>query len=197
MEKIFEKIVCILEENGCISNEDREVYIYALQTVLAYGISIGLSAIIGIAMKMPIYCALFLIAFIVLRQNAGGYHTSGWIQCYFLSCTTLLITLLWIRTTVTNQTIITFVITLIMYLFIIVCAPLEDENRPLDIDEKRIIGRRARKIATMEMLLGLVIFLIDKKSAYAIWCAIIWSGTGFGAWYVKRNRNKGKKHENV
>lgn len=190
MDKFFEKIVCILEENECILNEDREVYIYVLQTVWAYGISIGLSAIIGFSMKMPVYCAIFLIAFMVLRQNAGGYHTSGWIKCCFLSCITLQITLMWIRDTLQNQADVIFVLALIMYLLIIVCAPLDDENRPLDNHEKKMIGKRARKIATIEILLGAIIFVADKKSAYAIWYAIIWTGVGFGAWFVKKAGKK-------
>lgn len=195
MDKFFWKIVCILEENNCIEKEDKEAYVYALKTFLIYISNVLLSLIIGFALKVPEYCAVFLVAFILLRQDAGGYHAPGWILCYFLSCTTLILSLLWIKISVQNKLFITVVSALVSYVLIMKYAPLEDDNRPLDDVEKKVIRRRARYIVTLEMVSGAVLFVVNEKIAYGIWSAVVWCGVGYLAWFVKKIA-KGNKHGN-
>ena len=107
MEKLFQKIVAILEKNGNISNEDREVYLFALHTAMIYLINIVCSIVIGILMGMPLDCIIFLIAFILLRQETGGYHAPGYKTCFLFSCIVLVLALLWVKLKVPFQTWIT------------------------------------------------------------------------------------------
>ena len=92
-EKVFYRIVNKLEENGSIEAEDKEVYIYALNMIQVYITNFAISAAIGIALGMFWYCMVFLIAFMILRQEAGGYHARGWKACYFLSTLILVVAL--------------------------------------------------------------------------------------------------------
>lgn len=86
MRKLFERIVDFMEENGSIQSEYRDVYLFALQTIAVYAFNIGTGVVIGAAFGELLYCMIFLIAFMLLRQEAGGYHAPGWMSCYFLSC---------------------------------------------------------------------------------------------------------------
>ncbi len=104
MRNIFERIVDFMEENGSIQTEYRDVYIYALQTIVVYLFNIGTGIIIGVFMGEFVYCMIFLTAFIFLREEAGGYHAPGWRSCYFLSCGLLVLTLLWIKEEFIYQT---------------------------------------------------------------------------------------------
>ena len=97
MRKLFERIVDFMEENGSIQSEYRDVYLFALQTIAVYAFNIGTGVVIGAAFGELLYCMIFLIAFMLLRQEAGGYHAPGWMSCYFLSCGILVLTLLWIK----------------------------------------------------------------------------------------------------
>lgn len=80
MRKLFERIVDFMEENGSIQSEYRDVYLFALQTVAVYAFNIGTGVVIGAAFGELLYCMIFLIAFMLLRQEAGGYHAPGWMR---------------------------------------------------------------------------------------------------------------------
>ncbi len=132
MRNIFERIVDFMEENGSIQTEYRDVYIYALQTIVVYLFNIGTGIIIGVFMGEFVYCMIFLTAFIFLREEAGGYHAPGWRSCYFLSCGLLVLTLLWIKEEFIYQTYITMIAALTAGAVIFLFAPLEDKNKPLE-----------------------------------------------------------------
>ena len=51
MRKIFEGIVNFMEENGSIQSEYKDVYIFALQTIVVYAFNIGTGVVIGVFMK--------------------------------------------------------------------------------------------------------------------------------------------------
>ncbi len=186
MEKWFQRIIAILERNGSIESEDREVYLFALNTVLVYMINIILSAVIGLLFGMPLYCAIFLLAFVVLRQEAGGYHTSGWVTCYLLSGIVLIFTLVWVKFEIPFQTLITTSLMLLASGIIYTCSPLESDNKVLESSQREKIRKKARKIVVIEALAGLLLLFFDKKAAYAVSCAIIWCGGGFVVWFEEK-----------
>ena len=170
MRKLFERIVDFMEENGSIQSEYRDIYLFALQTVAVYAFNIGTGVVIGAAFGELLYCMIFLIAFMLLRQEAGGYHAPGWMSCYFLSCGILVLTLLWIKAEFAYQTCLTIAAALAAGMGIFLFAPLEDKNKPLEEAEK--------------------------KAAYAVLGAVIWCGVSYLAWSVKRYTEKnGKSRE--
>ena len=194
MRNIFERIVDFMEENGSIQTEYRDVYIYALQTIVVYLFNIGTGIIIGVFMGEFVYCMIFLTAFIFLREEAGGYHAPGWRSCYFLSCGLLVLTLLWIKEEFIYQTYITMIAALTAGAVIFLFAPLEDKNKPLEEEEKKAIGKKAQIIVVAELIVGMVFLMVHKKAAYAVLSAVIWCGVSYLAWSVKRYTEKNGKN---
>ena len=194
MRNIFERIVDFMEENGSIQTEYRDVYIYALQTIIVYLFNIGTGIIIGVFMGEFVYCMIFLTAFIFLREEAGGYHAPGWRSCYFLSCGILVLTLLWIKEEFIYQTYITMIAALTAGAVIFLFAPLEDKNKPLEEEEKKAIGKKAQIIVVAELIVGMVFLMVHKKAAYAVLSAVIWCGVSYLAWSVKRYTEKNGKN---
>lgn len=195
MRKILERIVNFMEENGSIQSEYREVYIFALQTIVVYAFNIATGVVIGIFMKELLYCMIFLTAFILLRQEAGGYHAPGWKSCYFLSCGILVLTLLWVKEEFAYQTYITMIAALAAGTGIILFAPLEDKNKPLEEEEKKVLGKKVRIIVVAEMIVGMVFLIVNKKAAHAVLSAVIWCGVSYLAWSVKRYTEKNEKNK--
>lgn len=182
-----------MEENGSIQKEYRDVYLFALQTIVVYVANISTSVIIGIFMGELFYCMIFLLAFMLLRQEAGGYHAPGWKSCYFLSCGVLILALLWIKGDLKYQTHFTMLAAVTAGTVILCFAPLEDKNKPLEEQEKRIIRKRARIIAVVEVIVGMILLSFQKKAAYAVFCSVIWCGVSYPAWAVKRYLEKNEK----
>ena len=196
MRKLFERIVDFMEENGSIQSEYRDVYLFALQTVAVYAFNIGTGVVLGAAFGELLYCMIFLIAFMLLRQEAGGYHAPGWMSCYFLSCGILVLTLLWIKAEFAYQTCLTIAAALAAGMGIFLFAPLEDKNKPLEEAEKKVIGKKARIIVVTELILGMVFLAVNQRAAYAVLGAVIWCGVSYLAWSVKRYTEKnGKSRE--
>ena len=82
-EKTFERIVDFMEENGSIQSDYRDVYLFALQTIAVYAFNIGTGVVIGAAFGELLYCMIFLIAFMLLRQEAGGISRTGMDELLF------------------------------------------------------------------------------------------------------------------
>ena len=191
-DKIRDRLISLMEIKGDISREDREVYEYALNGIWILGINMITSILIGVGLGVPWYSVLFLLAVIPLRSDAGGYHASDAWRCYFLSCGILVLVLMWVRTDFPFRTIITICMAVPSYIFIFRNAPLASENKPLDIDEQRAAGKRARAIMTAEMLIGFVCCLIDERAACTIMSAVICCGAGYIGWFLqKRDKQMG------
>lgn len=197
MNRFYEGIVDFIEKNGNAEKEYRDVYLYAVQTVAVYLFNICSGLAIGALMGETVYCILFLAAFILLRQEAGGYHAPGWKSCYVLSCGVLVLTLFWMKGSFLYQTYITVALAVAAAAVILFLAPLEDENRPLDKQEKKVIRRKAQAAAVAEMAAGTGLLFWNKKAAYAVFYAVVWCGAGCMAWVVKRHyeRKSDKLHE--
>lgn len=193
MGKLFNRIVDAMEENGTIDSEDKEVYLYALNTICVYAINITISVIIGFLMGMLGYCIIFLCAFIILRQDAGGYHAPGWKSCYFLSSVILIAALSWIKMQFFLQLPITVVMAALSAVCIFIYAPLADENKPLDDTDKKAVRKRAQIIVIIEFLAGLLLATVNEKLAYAILSSVILCGITYIAWFVKKKHNVVKR----
>ncbi len=190
MRKLSDKLIGILEINGDVSREDREVYEYALYGLGMLVINGLTSILIGVVLKVPWYCVLFLSAMMPLRSDAGGYHAPGAWKCYLLSCAMVTAALLWIKAELSFQTVFTICMAVPSCYFIFRYAPLESENKPLDAEEKKIIGKRARVIVTVEMTAGLACFLVNEKAACAILSAIICCGAGYAGWFIQMKQKR-------
>lgn len=192
MEKFFNRVVDELEENKIIEAEDKEVYIYTLHMVQAYVINFVISAAIGIAMDMFGYCMIFLIAFMILRQEAGGYHARSWKACYFLSTMILVAALVWIKVRFIWKIYITAVLAVISAICIYIHAPLADENKPLDERDTKAIRKRAQRIVFFELLAGILIIPFQNMIACAILSALILCGCTYVVWFIRNDIRKRK-----
>lgn len=188
MEKVFCRIVNKLEENGSIEAEDKEVYIYALNMIQVYITNFAISAAIGIALGMFWYCMVFLIAFMILRQEAGGYHARGWKACYFLSTLILVVALIWIKIQFTWKIYITAALSIISAIYIFIFAPLADENKPLDERDRKAIRKRAHKIVIFETLTGILLLPFQDMLACAVLSSVILSGGTYIVWFIREKR---------
>ena len=69
-----ERITDILISNEIIIAENRNLYTYGLQQGLLMIINVATILGIGIVFNMVWKSIIFLLTFVPLRSNAGGYH---------------------------------------------------------------------------------------------------------------------------
>lgn len=190
MNGISDKIIDILEQNGNIKKEYRDVYEYALREALILAINWAVSLCIGYFLGGFWYCILFLCAIMPLRSDAGGYHAPGWISCFLMSQAVVAAGVMWIMVDVSHKNEIMAALALVSFFCIFRYAPLEAENKPLDEIEKRAVGRRARILAALELVAGLLCLPINARISCTLLSAPVWCAAGYAGWFLKKKKKQ-------
>lgn len=154
--------------NGNIDEEDREIYEYGFQSAIAMIINTVTFFLICYIFNMFLEGVVYGILFMILRVYAGGVHLSSNIKCYILSGTVLIGTLILIKYTTMNQTLMV-VFTAIACSIISFLSPVEDKNKPLDEVERTEYKRRTRTALKLDIFLFVILFLNNhEKFAYIV-----------------------------
>ena len=141
---------------GIIGENEKELYLFGLEGLLFTFLNLGTALIIGIVMDAILECVVFLMAFLPLRQYAGGYHAKTRVGCYFLS-----VTCMWVAMNVlVHQEFKEYILVIACAMVIVVflLSPVENENRKLTFEEKIRYGKAAKLVLLFEM--GLVLFIL-------------------------------------
>ena len=149
----------ILEQQNKFSTEDKELYRYGIQQGLNILLNIITTIIIGALCGMIFPSIIFLLSYMPLRSFCGGYHAKTHMHCYI--CSIIMITgILLIAKYFTFDIIVYEFLLLISLILIFLLAPIEDRNKALDKDEKRIFRKKSYAIAISEVLLYHVFLII-------------------------------------
>lgn len=140
MEYITKGITRWLIKNGAINDIDKELYEYALYSMLITISPLLVVIIIGIGMGTLLEGVLLIIPFMCIRKFSGGYHAKNVGICFVSSCG-ILIVCMYLAANLPYAWWIT-VVTLLSVLSLCINSPIDSENRRLDDIEKR----RCKKI---------------------------------------------------
>lgn len=144
---------------GAVPVEDRELYEFGIRQGIFLVINIVTSLLIGLFTGMIWQCIVFMLAYNPLRSYAGGYHAGTPLKCYLLSIPIMLLVLFGIRLIPWNGYIVVIAI-ILAGITVLLLAPVEDANKPLDELETIVFRRRAR-----------IILAIVSFAAFALWFA--------------------------
>ena len=140
---LTERITDILVNNEIIIAENRNLYTYGLQQGLLMIFNIATILGIGIVLNMVWESIVFLLTFVPLRSNAGGYHAKTQLRCYLYSVAMITATLICIQiipwTSAVCLTMSLGAGTIIFFL-----APVEAVNKPLGQVERAVYKKRTR-----------------------------------------------------
>ena len=152
-KKIAGRLFELQRQSGLLEEKDRSLYEYAygllLNRAIIYFIIAGLCIITGNWVEI----LAFLLPFTILRQYAGGIHLERAASCMVVS---MIIVLGCGQFLAKYPTItISFVILLLIAVGIIfLLVPVDTGNKRLDDLEKKVYGRRARIILTLEFIVA-------------------------------------------
>ncbi len=110
---------------------------------------------------------LFLLCYMPLRSFCGGYHAKTHFRCYIYSV--IMITgILLVAKYFTFNILVYEILVLVSLVVIFLLAPVEDRNKVLDSDEKRVFRKRACTIAVLEVLIYHIFLIIRFTNSYKI-----------------------------
>lgn len=184
-EKFKIRIVQNMINNGIIEKEDAEVYQFAIDALKTYLGILVMTLSIGFLMHTFVESFVFLISFKLLRAEAGGYHASSEIKCFFVSVIMLIFSFALIRETAEVVPFWLFMAFLVTSVFIVCCnAPLPDKNNPMNEKERLYHRRRARFIVITESVISLFLYRCSRKIAFTILMAMVVVSTSLVVWLI-------------
>lgn len=167
-------IVTWLIKQKAILKEDRELYEYATYSFFLSFFPLFISIIIGSVMGKVLESILFIITFMSVRKFSGGFHAKQAWVCIISSCIILLACICIITNVMYSSIfdigILWAVINLIMF------SPIDNENRRLDLIEKKEYKSKITVIVLIIAIIYYLLILLNRENyALAIDVGIILS----------------------
>ena len=173
LARLAGKIGNNLVHSGVIKEEDAEIYIYGINQILVSVLNVSSALIIGLIFGVFPEIAVFMAAYIPLRSFAGGYHAKTPLRCYVFSVIMLIVVSIGLKYLHIAEWIY-YAVLVAATLVVLVLAPVEDRNKPLDEIEHKVYKRRTVIITAAELIIALLLKLLISDNLFI---AIVYSFT--------------------
>ena len=149
-----------------LSQEERdEIVQYGMQRGKVMLVTVLVTLILGLLMRMFWQSVVFLFSFSSIRRYAGGYHAKSQKACYVVSLLALFLAFCYIKY-VTPNIYFSILLQIICTIIIFLLAPVETENKKLDKAEIQKY-RDATRIRLVIAVLAWAILTILMQSQFA------------------------------
>ena len=175
--KFAKKINEILIQKGIVQKEDAELYQYGIENGIVVAGNLLASGIFGIVTGRPGLVLVFLLFYASLRSYSGGSHCKsriGWVfGCFLISMAILFIPVYTYEPVMKNvPNAVILLIGVLAVVIIIVLAPVESINKPLDEEERRYYARVTHCITALQVCVLIILFCLDLQD-YAGYVSIV------------------------
>ena len=169
IDKMTNMLTNFIIQHSDVKSEDADI--------IAFGVKYGLitlaeilgMVVISFLMRELIPGAVILIAFISIRVYAGGYHAKTLPRCVVMS--TILFTLIILGYKMLYLPIIVKgLIALFLGVLILIFSPVENDNRRLSKNEKKVFKNRALLFYSISLI---IFMLIKKLSNILVWAYLM------------------------
>lgn len=169
IDKMTNMLTNFIIQHSDVKREDADI--------IAFGVKYGLitlaeilgMVVISFLMRELIPGAVILIAFISIRVYAGGYHAKTLPRCVVMS--TILFTLIILGYKMLYLPIIVKgLIALFLGVLILIFSPVENDNRRLSENEKKVFKNRALLFYSISLI---IFMLIKKLSNILVWAYLM------------------------
>lgn len=182
------RITDSLVNAGAVPPEDKALYEYGIRQGILLVINIATAILIGLLLGMAWQSIIFLLAYNPIRSYAGGYHAGTPLICYLLSIPMMLAVLFGIKLIPWNGYVVIIAV-ICAGIVVLLLAPVEDSNKPLDQLEIMVFRRKARIFLTVLSGLAIVLWFAGiRQSSLSIVMALAVSAVMLILGAVKNRR---------
>lgn len=167
MNRLVRGILIKIQTERFVGKEDIEIYQFGLECMLLKAVHMISYLLIGICMGELPSLLVSGGVLISLRRKAGGYHAKTRIGCYMFSC--CVVFLLCLTNKIGLKPIVGIIGMVVVNILIVLYAPVENENRALEPEEKILFRKQAIGLLVVTNVIILTILLIHKYLFVAYW----------------------------
>jgi len=182
-------------EKEIVSSEDEEVYVYGMELLFSTLFNIILAVIIGAVTSSMLETAIFLAAFISVRQCIGGYHAETHWGCMSIFGVVLIAFATIVKLTPDTFAIpISIASAIISFILVLLFAPVEHPNKPLSDKEKSVLRKKGITLLSIisAIILILVIFPALRRCGMYISLGGVTSAVAMVCQKIKNCRNSSR-----
>lgn len=162
-------LISWLIQHDAINEHDKELYEYAVYSILLTISPIFFSIVIGWILGLLKESIIMVLPFTIIRKFSGGYHAGNINYCLVGSCCILAFCIK--ITTIIKSGLGLSIITLCAIISLCINSPIEHENHTLDINEKQVYAKLARYITLSFGIISVILCKLQRNE-YAICISI-------------------------
>lgn len=159
---LADRIADFLFKGGNITDEEKEIICFGLESLEGNLLGIGLTLIVGMCFRQVREAILLWWPLFPLRKNAGGYHAKTKTKCMLISLIILIIAFMFFSA-FECTVIFCVVCVMITGCVIWILSPVDNPSKELDVVEHKVYRRRTRLVLVVEgsILLLALYFQLD------------------------------------
>lgn len=151
ISSITDHLVEVFVRNSIIKEDERDLYRFGMNHLFRFLLNVITAIVIGIIFQMVWQSILFSITYIPLRQYAGGFHATTPGRCFVLSTLLIACALLAVSLVPWGEASVFLASMVLSGSVILLRAPVESVNKPLDEKEYVVFRKKSRVIALIEL----------------------------------------------
>lgn len=182
--KAAERLADALEESEIIKHDDRELYTYGFNQGMTILLNVVTTLVVGLVFHCAVQLVMYMVMYIPLRSNAGGYHAKTPLRCYAYSIVMLSVISQLIRYTA-DMLWLYVIICVVSSIVVLLLSPVEDKNKPLDELEVSVYRKRSVVILVIELAVWALLVLCIRRYEHIIPLALLTESVMLLAGYVK------------
>lgn len=146
---LAERMANYFSNEGIITDEEKEIVQFGLESMGGNLLGFTMTFVIGFFFRQ-IGCAMLVwLLLFPLRKNAGGFHASTRVRCFFLSASMMF--LAFAIYSISNSSNVFYELSVLVTGSIIwLLVPVDNPSKKLDKAEHKIYRKRSRKILALE-----------------------------------------------
>lgn len=171
--KLAKSIAHFFVEKEIVNSEDEEVYVYGMELLFSTLFNIILAVIIGAVTSSMLETAIFLAAFISVRQCIGGYHAETYWGCISIFGVVLIAFATIVKLTPEAFVIpISIASTIVSFILVLLFAPVEHPNKPLSDKEKFVLRKKGITLLSIISAIILILVIFPDLRRYGMYISL-------------------------
>ena len=159
------RVIALLEKDGLVNDSNREIITFGIIKIISTSVMLLFTVCVSLLMGDFLVGILFELCFIMLRRYAGGYHAETQRKCLIMTYLSTLLCVAIIFFLPVNP-IFQEIMVALFNICIILKAPVESKNKPLNAVEKKVYKRKAIVISLFLSML-FECFIVIKTPIYS------------------------------